>query len=159
MLINISTSKINQAVVSKLTAKLNGTTKENVIARIALGYSLASGKRFTKQEFNMYDSQGKEYKDHILFDPILKDYYIALVCQAYGISKTDENIPKYVKLHIDHGLEKINYLFENNPQYTFLIFCLKISEKELMLLRMPRFLWKLFRTSISIYRNRSFLGL
>lgn len=48
MLINISTSKINQAVVSKLTAKLNGTTKENVIARIALGYSLASGKRFTK---------------------------------------------------------------------------------------------------------------
>lgn len=122
MLINISTSKINQAVVSKLTAKLNGTTKENVIARIALGYSLASGKRFTKQEFNMYDSQGKEYKDHILFDPILKDYYIALVCQAYGISKTDENIPKYVKLHIDHGLEKINYLFENNPQYTFFDF-------------------------------------
>lgn len=122
MLINISTSKANQVVVSKLTAKLNGTTKENVIARIALGYSLALGKRFAKQEFNMYDSQGKEYKDHILFDPALKDYYIALICQAYGISKSDENIPKYVKLHIDHGLEKINYLFENNPQYTFFDF-------------------------------------
>ena len=66
MLINISTSKRNQPVVTKLTAKLNGSTKENVIARIALGYSLASGKRFTKQEFSSYDSQGKEYKDHIL---------------------------------------------------------------------------------------------
>lgn len=49
MLINISTSKQNQAVVTKLTAKLTGSTKENVIARIALGYSLASGRRFTKQ--------------------------------------------------------------------------------------------------------------
>lgn len=118
MLINISTCRKNQAVVTKLTAKLTGSTKENVIARIALGYSLASGRRFTKQEFGLYDSQGKEYKDHILFDPSLKDFYIALVCQAYGISKNDENIPKYIKLHIDHGLEKINYLFENNPQYT-----------------------------------------
>ena len=61
MLINISTSKQNQAVVTKLTAKLTGSTKENVIARIALGYSLASGRRFTKQEFGLYDSQGKEY--------------------------------------------------------------------------------------------------
>lgn len=125
MLINISTSKENQAVVTKLTAKLTGSTKENVIARIALGYSLASGKRFTKQEFGLYDSQGKEYKDHILFDPSLKDFYIALVCQAYGIPKNDENIPKYIKLHIDHGLEKINYLFENNPQYTFFDFLIE----------------------------------
>lgn len=31
MLINISTSKSNQAVVTKLTAKLNGSTKENDI--------------------------------------------------------------------------------------------------------------------------------
>lgn len=125
MLINISTSKQNQVVVTKLTAKLTGSTKENVIARIALGYSLASGKRFTKQEFGLYDSQGKEYKDHILFDPSLKDFYIALVCQAYGIPKNDENIPKYIKLHIDHGLEKINYLFENNPQYTFFDFLIE----------------------------------
>ena len=31
-------------------------------------------------------------------------------------------IPKYVKLHIDHGLQQINYLFENRPQYTFFDF-------------------------------------
>ncbi len=122
MLINISTSKANHEVVSLLTKKLTGGTKENVIARIALGYSLSTGKRFTPQEFNKYDSQGKEYKDHILFDPQYKDFFVALICQAYGISKNDESIPKYIKLHIDHGLESINYLFENNPHYTFFDF-------------------------------------
>lgn len=54
MLINISTCRKNQAVVTKLTAKLTGSTKENVIARIALGYSLASGRRFTKQVYHHY---------------------------------------------------------------------------------------------------------
>lgn len=122
MLINISTSKANQAIVTKLTSKLPGGTKENVIARIALGFSLSTGKRFAIQEYGQTDSQGKEYKEHILFDPQYKDFYVALICQAYGINKNDEAIPKYVKLHIDHGLEKINYLFENNSQYTFFDF-------------------------------------
>lgn len=108
MQINIKTSGKNQAIVTQLTRKLTGGTKENVIARIALGYSLSTGKRFTKQEFSTYDSQGKEYKDHILFDGQYRDFYIALICQAYGITKNDELIPKYIKLHIDHGLEKIN---------------------------------------------------
>lgn len=43
MLINISTSKANHDVVTQLTKKLTGGTKENVIARIALGYSLSTG--------------------------------------------------------------------------------------------------------------------
>lgn len=122
MQINIKTSANNQTVVTQLTRKLTDGTKENVIARIALGYSLSTGKRFTQQEFNKYDSQGKEYKDHILFEEQYRDFYVALICQAYGITKNDELIPKYIKLHIDHGLEKINYLFEKNPQYTFFDF-------------------------------------
>ena len=122
MQINIKTSASNQSIVTQLTRKLTDGTKENVIARIALGYSLSTGKRFAKQEFNSYDSQGKEYKDHILFDEQYRDFYIALICQAYGITKNDESIPKYIKLHIDHGLEKINYLFEHNPQYSFFDF-------------------------------------
>ena len=122
MQINIRTSAENQAVVTQLTRKLPGGTKENVIARIALGYSLSIGKRFTPQEFSAYDSQGKEYKDHILFDGQYRDFFIAMICQAYGIAKNDELIPKYIKLHVDHGLEKINYLFEHNPQYTFFDF-------------------------------------
>ena len=129
MQINIKTSGKNQAIVTQLTKKLTGGTKENVIARIALGYSLSTGKRFTQQEFSAYDSQGKEYKDHILFDGQYRDFYIALICQAYGITKNDELIPKYIKLHIDHGLEKINYLFENNPQYTFFDFLTEYFRK------------------------------
>lgn len=129
MQINIKTSAKNQAVVSALTQKLPGGAKENIIARIALAYSLASGKRFSKIEFGKYDSQGKEYKDHILFDASYRDFYIALICQAYGINKNSDLIPKYVKLHIDHGLEQINYLFENRPQYTFFDFLMEYLGK------------------------------
>ena len=105
MQINIKTSADNGEVVRQLTAKLPAGTKENVIARIALGYSLQRGKKFSPSEFNSYDSQGKEYKDNILFPAQYREFYIALICQHYGIYKTDENIPKYVKLHIDDGLE------------------------------------------------------
>lgn len=129
MLINISTSRKNQAVVSKLTLKLPKGSKENVIARIALTFSLASGKRFSINEFNTYDSQGKEYKDHILFEPKHKDFYIALVCQCYGVGKDNENIGKFVKLHIDHGLEQLDYLFENNKDYSFIDFLVEHLDK------------------------------
>ena len=88
MQINIKTSELNQAVVRSLTTKLPYGTKENVIARIALGYSLQTGKKFQITDFNLYDSKGKEYKDHILFDEKYRDFYIALICQHYGIYKT-----------------------------------------------------------------------
>ncbi len=120
--INITTSKSNKEVVQKLTKKLPAGTKENVIARIALGYSLQSGKKFSKGEFNTYDSGGKEYKDHILFDAKYRDYYIALISQYYEVHNTNDNIPKYIKLHIDHGLVSMNDLFENNPKYTIFDF-------------------------------------
>ena len=78
MLINIRTSEANQEIVRKITSKLPVGTKENVVARIALGYSLQNGKRFSNSEFNIYDSKGKEYKDHILFDAKYRYFYIAL---------------------------------------------------------------------------------
>ena len=93
MQINIRTSEANQEIVRKLTNKLPSGTKENVIARIALGYSLQNGRKFSNSEFNLYDSKGKEYKDHILFDAKYRDFYIALICQHYGIYKTNESIP------------------------------------------------------------------
>lgn len=129
MIINIRTSKANQDIVSSLTQKLPGNAKENIIARIALGYSLSSGKRFSTAEFNDYDSGGKEYKDSILFDAANKDFYVALVCQTYGINKNNDLIPKYVKLHVDHGLELINYQFQNRPQYTFFDFLVENLSK------------------------------
>lgn len=129
MQINIFTSQKNQEVVSKLTRKLPGDTRENVIARIAICHSLSSKKRFTREEFSLYDSKGKEYKEHVLFDPQYKDIYIALVCQAYKISPDDELLPKYIKLHLDHGLELIDKYFEDNPDNNFLDFFMKYLTK------------------------------
>ncbi len=134
MQINIKTSESNQEIVRKITSKLPVGTKENVIARIALGYSLQNGKKFSTSEFNVYDSKGKEYKDHILFDAKYRDFYIALICQYYGIYKTHENIPKYIKLHIDHGLELMDILFENNNNYTFLDFLIEHLDKGISML-------------------------
>ena len=81
MQINIRTSEANQEIVRKLTSKLPVGTKENVIARIALGYSLQNGRKFSNSEFNLYDSKGKEYKEHILFDAKYRDFFVALICQ------------------------------------------------------------------------------
>jgi DNA sulfur modification protein DndE len=122
MQISVKTSEANKDVVRKLTSKLPFGTPENVIARIALTYSLSSDRRFMPNEFSVYDSKGKEYKDQTLFDVRYRSYYVALVCQAYGIHKLDDNIPKYVKLHLDHGLETIGDLFTKNPEYTFFDF-------------------------------------
>lgn len=129
MQINIKTSEVNQNVVRTLTKKLASGTKENVIARIALGYSIKSGKKFMPYDFSSYDSKGKEYKDHVLFDDQYRDFYIALICQHYGIYKTDEDIVKYVKLHIDHGLELMDKIFSDNSNYTFFDFLTEDIEK------------------------------
>lgn len=129
MQINIRTSEKNQEVVRKLTSKLPHGTKENVIARIAFGYSLQTEKKFTTKEFSLYDSKGKEYKDHILFDAKYRDFYVAMISQYYGVYKTDENIPKYIKLHIDHGLELMENIFQDNFNYTFFDFLVEYIEK------------------------------
>lgn len=129
MQINIRTSEKNQEVVKKLTNRLPQGTKENVIARIALGYSLQAGKKFLANDSQSYDSKGKEYKDHILFDAKYRDFYIALICQHYGLYKTDENIPRYLKLHIDHGLELMDNIFQDNYNYTFFDFLSEYIEK------------------------------
>lgn len=130
MQINIKTSENNQAVVRSLTTKLPYGTKENVIARIALGYSLQTGKKFQTADFSKYDSKGKEYKDHTLFDEKYRDFYIALICQHYGLYKTDDvNIPKYIKLHIDHGLELLEKIFNDSYNYTFFDFLIEYIEK------------------------------
>lgn len=134
MQISIRTSEKNQDVVRKLTLKLPQGTKENVIARIALGYSLQTGKIFSSRDFNIYDSKGKEYKDHILFDEKYRDFYIALICQHYNIYKSDDNIPKYIKLHIDHGLELMHNIFEDNGNYTFFDFLGEYIEKGTLML-------------------------
>ncbi|MDR1678635.1 MAG: DndE family protein [Prevotellaceae bacterium] len=129
MQINIKTSEKSQEIIRRLTPKLGDRTPENVIARIALAYSLQKGTKFNVyQDFASTDSKGKEYKDHILFDSKFRDFYIALICQHYDTYKTDDNIPKYVKLHIDNGLELLDKIFDTS-EYTFFDFLNEHIEK------------------------------
>lgn len=117
---SIKTSRANKLVVTELSRKFN-LGAENVIARIALAYSLAQDRQLSLSD--IADSQGKEYSKNVLFG-INLPYYIGLICVKYGLYKTDKDIPKYVKLHIDDGLQLMNKELRNNPNlngYDYLI--------------------------------------
>ncbi|NPA44856.1 MAG: DndE family protein [Chlorobi bacterium] len=111
MFTHIKTSKANRELVSKLTRKLNLGT-ENHIARIALTYSLSKDRKMDLS--NIKDSGGKEYSKNVLFGNYMP-FYVSLICVHYNIYKTDKDIPKYIKMHIDDGLELINEELNENP--------------------------------------------
>lgn len=111
MFTHIKTSKENREIVSSLTRKLNLGT-ENIIARIAFTYSLSKDKILDLS--NILNSQGKEYSKAVLFGDKLP-YYVSLICVHYNIYKTDKDIPKYIKMHIDDGLQLISKELKNNP--------------------------------------------
>lgn len=120
MFTTIRTSLDNKLLVTELTRKLN-LGPENVIARLAFSFSLADKKKFKLTEIK--DSKGKEYSKGVLFGNNLP-YYISLICIHYNIYKTDKDIPKYIKIHIDHGLELINKEISQNSNlsgFDFLI--------------------------------------
>jgi DNA sulfur modification protein DndE len=104
MFTQIRTSKENKAVVAQLTRKLS-LGSENIIARIAYSYSLSQNRKLNISD--ILDSGGKEYSKAVLFGEFY-DLYIGLLCVHYNIYKTDKDIGKYVKLHIDDGLSLIN---------------------------------------------------
>ncbi|CAH0137687.1 MULTISPECIES: DndE family protein [unclassified Pedobacter] len=126
MQINIRTSEANKQAVQELTKRLN-LGSENYISRIAFAYSLAKGQKLNIEQ-DLRDSKGKEYKEDVLFGAH-KDFYVAMVCQLYGIYKTDKDIPRFIKMHIDHGLDIINKLFDLNKNYASIDFLLENIEK------------------------------
>lgn len=111
MFTHIKTSKDNRKAVTELSRKLN-LGAENIIARVALAYSLSKGRKFSVLEIK--DSQGKEYSKNVLFGSNYP-FYLALICTHYNIYKTDKDIPKFLKLHIDDGLHLIYSELEDNP--------------------------------------------
>lgn len=120
MFTSIKTSKINKDIVTDLSRKFN-LGAENIIARIALTYSLSKARKLSLSD--IADSQGKEYSKNVLFGNNLP-YYIGLICVKYGLYKTDKDIPKYIKLHIDDGLQLMNKELRDNPNlngYDYLI--------------------------------------
>lgn len=120
MFTSIKTSKVNKDIVTDLSRKFN-LGAENIIARIALTYSLSQNRLLFLSD--IADSQGKEYSKNVLFGSNMP-YYIGLICVKYGLYKTDKDIPKYIKLHIDDGLQLMNKELRDNPNlngYDYLI--------------------------------------
>jgi DNA sulfur modification protein DndE len=110
MFSQIKTSKENKEVVTQLTNKFN-LGAENLISRIALTYSLSSGKKLNIM--NIKNSSGKEYSCKVLFGDYI-NYYIGLVATHYGLHITDKDVSKYVKMHIDEGLTLLSKEVESN---------------------------------------------
>ena len=67
----IRTSAKNREVVTILTRKF-GLGAENIIARIAIAYSLQSGTRFSPLDIK--DSGGTEYTKNVLFVHLYHNY-------------------------------------------------------------------------------------
>jgi DNA sulfur modification protein DndE len=127
MFSNIRTTKANKEIVARLTSKLSLGT-ENVIARISLTYSIAADRKLDLSHIG--DSLGKEYSFKVLFGDY-SDYYIALVAVHYQLYKTDKDIPKYIKMHIDDGLQLINLDIENKYSLSGTDFLINEIEKGL----------------------------
>lgn len=107
----IKTSLENREAVTVLTRKFN-LGAENIIARIAIAYSLQNDARFSP--LDVKDSGGKEYSRNVLFGS-LYPIYVAMICTHYNIQDTNKDIPRYFKLHLDDGLERIMQDFKTNP--------------------------------------------
>ena len=127
MISSIKTSEKNRKVVRELTAKL-GLGSENLIARIAFAYSVAQGRKLDLGDIQ--DSKGKEYSAKVLFGDY-SEMYVAIVCQQYGIYKSDYDIPRYIKMHIDDGLNLISEIIRQNPNLSLLDFVIEQIDKGL----------------------------
>ena len=128
MIKSIKTSENNRAVVKELTNKL-GLGPENLIARIAFAYSISQRRKLKLNDIE--DSKGKEYSSAVLFGDYLP-VYVAVICQLYGLYKTDYDIPRYAKMHIDDGLHLIVEITKANPNFTLLDFVLENIDKGLV---------------------------
>ncbi|MEQ2972826.1 MULTISPECIES: DndE family protein [Bacteroidales] len=111
MFTQIKTSIKNKEAVTVLTRKF-GLGAENMIARIAIACSLQSGVKFSPLDIK--DSGGKEYSKNVLFGN-LYPVYASIMCKHYNIRMSDKDLPRYFKLHLDDGLEKIMQDLKDNP--------------------------------------------
>lgn len=127
MFTQINTSKENKEVVSYLTRQLNLGT-ENIVARIAYTYSLSQDRKLDLNKIK--DAGGKSYSKAILFGDYY-EMYVGLVCVHYGLYKTDKDIAKYIKMHVDDGLTLLNEEVNNRSNIDGFDFLSEKIEKSL----------------------------
>lgn len=111
MFTQIKTTAKNKEAVTVLTRKF-ALGAENIIARIAIAYSLQSGVKFSP--LDVKDSGGKEYSKSVLFGN-LYTIYAALMCKHYDIKMSNKDLPRYFKMHLDDGIERIMAEVKDNP--------------------------------------------
>lgn len=104
MFSSIKTSKENKEIITQLTNKYN-LGSENVIARIALAYSLEQDDLLDLKDLK--DSGGKEYSKSVLFGEN-EDIYLGMICVKYQINLSDKNLVRYIKAHLDYGIKAIS---------------------------------------------------
>ena len=130
MVNQIKTCAANRDVVTTLTNKF-GLGAENIIARLAIGCSLKSGIHFSP--LDVKDSGGKEYSKNVLFGNLYQTY-LYMLCTYYNIPDNDKDIPRYFKMHLDHGLTLIMEDVKNNPNllgFDYLFEKIKIGLSEI----------------------------
>lgn len=92
-----------------------GLGKENIIARMAFTISLRMDEAINFE--TLYDSKGKEYRAKVLFGEH-QNIYEELLCKRENINKDHPNFKKYIKAHIDRGLDLISeYSTMDLPQF------------------------------------------
>lgn len=121
---HIRTSRENREIVTKLTNKLS-LGAENMVSRVALTYSLSRNLILDLKD--LQDSQGKEYARNVLLGS-KADFYEAMVAQHYNIHRSDPDLGKYIKMHVDDGLEKLNEEFERGAYLDQFDFILELIE-------------------------------
>ncbi|KAA0990405.1 DndE family protein [Dyadobacter aurulentus] len=124
---SITTSEANRERIASLTNKL-ALGPENIIARLAFAYSLSRAVRLDLKDIK--DSKGKIYSAKVLFGNYV-EIYLAMICHFYDIEDNDKDIPKYVKLHIDHGLQEMEP-YANSDGIDFLARCIEEGLLELV---------------------------
>lgn len=126
MSINIKTSAENKDRVADLTRALPGSgNPENIIARIALVYSLCkkNARKFELSDDSSRetDSKGKEYKDDTFFGREgYREFYLAIVRMHYGSDLPEEKLQSLIKLHVDDGIEALHKIYKEGGRDNFI---------------------------------------
>lgn len=109
----IKISKQNDEIIDRLKS-LYKFESEGIVPRIAFAYSMQSNKKFDLNIDSVISSDGRDFRDDKgLFGTLLEGrsnfpIYKAILDEHYQKSLYEEEFSKLFKLHLDHGLNKLD---------------------------------------------------